>query len=67
MALSVRITPAGLYEATASPPHVAVPWSTTTPIPARQLVDELLARGCHQQDIGDALCAQDPNWRESLQ
>lgn len=66
MALNIRITPNGLYEATATPPHVSSPWSTKTPIPARQLIEELSARGCHQQDIGDALYEQDPNWLTNL-
>jgi hypothetical protein len=66
MALTVTVTKQGLYEATATPPHVSSPWSTTVPIPARQLIEELSRRGCHQQDIGDALYEQDPKWVEKL-
>jgi hypothetical protein len=66
MSLVVRKTKSGLYEATATPPHVKASWSTTEPIPARQLIKELESRGCHQQDVGDALYEQDPNWVENL-
>jgi hypothetical protein len=33
---------------------------------ARALIKELQARGCHQQDIGDAMYEQDPEWVEKL-
>jgi hypothetical protein len=66
MSLDVRITPNGLYEATATSPHVRSAWSTTEPISARQLIEELTLRGCHQRDIGDALYEQDPKWVEKL-
>jgi hypothetical protein len=66
MSLEERKTPDGLYEATATPPHVKNAWSTTQPMPARRPVEELKARGCHQQDIGDALYKQDPRWVEKL-
>lgn len=67
MSLSIRMRPSGLYEATATPPHVSSAWSTKTPLPARELIDELSARGCHHQDIGDALYEQDPDWVAKLQ
>lgn len=66
MSLTVKMTSSGLYEVTATPPHVGAAWSTTEPIPVRQLVEELKTRGCHQQDIGDALYEQDMNWIEKL-
>ena len=66
MSLNVRKTDDGLYEATATPPHVKSAWSTAEPLPARRLVEELKARGCHQRDIGDALSEQDPKWLEKL-
>jgi len=31
-----------------------------------QLIEELKGLGCHQQDIGDALDAADPDWLEHL-
>jgi hypothetical protein len=64
MSLVVRKTPKGLYEATATPPHTKTAWSTAEPIPASRLIEELTARGCHQQDIGDAMYEQDQNWIE---
>jgi hypothetical protein len=66
MSLVVKKTPSGLYEATATPPHVTAAWSTAEPIAARQLIEELKARGCHQRDIGDAMSEQDQNWIENL-
>jgi hypothetical protein len=66
MSLTLRKIDDGLYEATATPPHVKTPWSTTKPIPLQKLIDELRVRGCHQQDIGDALYEQDEHWTEKL-
>jgi hypothetical protein len=66
MSLIVRKEANGLYEAKATPPHVENNWSTTEPIPARRLIEELRARGCHQTDIGDALYEQDPERLEKL-
>jgi hypothetical protein len=66
MSLTVKKASNGLYEAAATPPHVNASWSTTKPIPAKRLIEELKARGCHQQDIGDALYEQDPDWIERL-
>jgi hypothetical protein len=65
MTLSVKKISMELYEAMATPPHVNSAWSTSEPISAKQLIDELKARGCHQQDIGDALYEQDSNWIEN--
>lgn len=62
MSLTVTKTADGLYEARATPPHVKTAWSTRKPISARRLIDELKSRGCHQQDIGDVMYEQDPNW-----
>ncbi len=66
MSLVLKKTLDGLYEAMATPPHVKATWSTVEPIPARRLIEELKARGCHQQDIGDAMYEQDQNWIASL-
>jgi hypothetical protein len=54
------------YTASATPPHVREAWSTPAALPIRELIKELQARGCHQQDIGDALYEQDPRWVEKL-
>jgi len=45
-------------------PNVKAEWTTTMPLTARNLVRELLARGCHSTDIGDAMYEQDPEWIE---
>lgn len=54
------------YTASATPPHVKEPWSTASALPVRELIKELQARGCHQQDIGDVLYELDPQWVEKL-
>jgi hypothetical protein len=66
MGLSIKKLPSGLCEASATPPHVKDAWTTPEPLPARDLIKELQARGCHQQDIGDAMYEQDPSWAETL-
>jgi hypothetical protein len=66
MSLNVRKMINGLYEVKATPPHVNEAWSSSEPVSVQRLIDELKARGCHQQDIGDALYEQDPKWVEKL-
>lgn len=66
MPITVKALANDLFEAQASPPHVKSVWSTVEPISARKLVAELKSRGAHQQDIGDAMYEQDPNWIEKL-
>jgi hypothetical protein len=66
MALTITKLPSGLYEASATPPHVKGSWTTPEPMPARRLIEELQERGCHQQDIGDAMYEQDPDWLKKL-
>jgi hypothetical protein len=43
-------------------PAVNAEWSTPQPMSSNRLIDELLKRGAHQTDIGDAFYAADPNW-----
>ena len=43
-------------------PAVVAPWSTPEPMPVDQIIKELLCRGAHQVDIGDAFKAADPHW-----
>jgi hypothetical protein len=43
-------------------PAVKAGWSSSEPMSADQLVQELLKRGAHQTDIGDALYQADPDW-----
>lgn len=64
--LSIKKVGDRKYMASATPPHVTTPWTTDRPMPARELVKELEALGCHQQDVGDALYEQDPLWLEKL-
>jgi hypothetical protein len=66
MGLSVKKLPNGLYEASLTPPYVKVAWTTPNPLPARDLVTELQARGCYQQDVTDAMYEQDPDWIKKL-
>jgi hypothetical protein len=66
MGLSIRKLPSGLYEASATPPHVKKAWTTPEPLTARDLINELQVRGCHQHDVGDAMYEQDPGWVEKL-
>ncbi len=56
------------YVAEVTPPHGGgTPWSTSAPVSARELVQELTRRGCHQTDIGDAFYEADPAWILKLQ
>jgi hypothetical protein len=64
MGIKIERLPNGLYEASATPPHAKAPWTASRPLPDRELVKELQARGCHPQDIGDAMYEQDPKWVE---
>jgi hypothetical protein len=48
-------------------PAVKEAWSTNEALTGLQLTNELVARGCHQVDIGDAMYEQDPLWVEKLQ
>lgn len=52
-----------LYAAKVTPPHGGdAVWESGAAEPVDDLVAELLSRGCHQTDIGDALYAADPEW-----
>jgi len=66
MSLTIKKLSNGLYKASASSPHLKISWATLQPIQARALIKELQERGCHQQDIGDAMYEQDPEWVEKL-
>ncbi len=43
-------------------PAVKAEWSTPEPMGIDQVIEELLKRGAHQTDIGDAFYAADPTW-----
>jgi hypothetical protein len=65
--ITVSRHPDGRYAARITPPHGDVePWASPGPLPLRELIDALRERGCHQQDIGDALYAVDPDWVSHL-
>jgi hypothetical protein len=69
--MTIRIKKAGdaLYSAALTLPDmpaVKAGWSTPAPMGADQLVEELLTRGAHQTDIGDAFCQADPDWLGNL-
>lgn len=66
VSLNIKMVGNNLYEVNASPPHVKAAWSSERPMSARMLIEELRSRGCHQQDIGDAMYEQDPGWIEKL-
>jgi hypothetical protein len=46
-------------------PAVTAEWSTPFPMRVDQLIEELVKRGAHQIDIGDAFYAADPHWRSN--
>ena len=65
MSIRVDKVSGDLYMATLTlpdVPNVKEAWSTIEPLDADQLWQELLARGAHQTDIGDAFYEADPNW-----
>jgi len=62
MAIRVTKISEALYTATATPPHVGEPWSTGEPLRMHQLCEQLLARGVHQVDVGDAINDADREW-----
>ncbi len=54
-----------LYNVHATPPHVREEWVTPDPIDRRAVIGELISRGAHQTDVGDALYEAHPNWLSS--
>lgn len=56
------------YVADVTPPHCrGIRWSTAGPMGANELIHQLLDRGCHQTDIGDAFYAADDAWLLKLE
>ena len=65
MAIKITKVAHKLYTATLSVPDVpgvSAPWSTEQPLNAEELINELMKRGAHQTDVGDAFYAADPDW-----
>jgi hypothetical protein len=62
--MTIRITRVrDTYVAEVTPPHGGDrAWTTTEPLRARELIEELSRRGCHQTDIGDAFYEADEAW-----
>ncbi len=64
MAIRIKMVTNALYTAELSVPDmpaVKEPWSTPEPMSIDQIISELLNRGAHQTDIGDAFKAADPD------
>jgi hypothetical protein len=63
--IKIKKVPTALYSAELTLPDmlaVNAEWSTPQPMSADELIEELLRRGAHQTDIGDAFYTADPNW-----
>jgi hypothetical protein len=64
--MAIKITKVGdsRYLAQLLPdiPAITSEWSTPEPMDRDQLIQELLKRGEHQTDIGDAFYRADPDW-----
>ncbi len=60
MAIKIKKHESG-FTAEVTPPHCNQShWKSETPLPIDELIEKLLQLGCHQTDIGDAICEVDP-------
>jgi hypothetical protein len=66
MAIKIERVDDDLYCVSASPPEASEIWSPPERMTGREATKGLIAKGCHQQDVGDAMYAADPNWVEKL-
>lgn len=55
------------YRAEVTPPHGGGDLWSSPALSADELIKELLARGCHETDIGDAFYEADPGWLERVE
>jgi hypothetical protein len=65
MAIRIKKVTEAMYDAELTlpdMPSVKTEWRAPGPMSADQIVEELLSRGAHQTDIGDAFYAADPQW-----
>jgi hypothetical protein len=65
MAIRIKKVSEDLYSAELTLPDIQAvqdEWSTPQPMSSDQLIEELLKRGAHQTDIGDAFYTADPSW-----
>ncbi|MGH9589313.1 MAG: hypothetical protein ACRD25_02915 [Terracidiphilus sp.] len=66
MAIKITKVGEGLYSAELTVPDmpsVEAEWRTREPMGAHPIIEELLRRGEHQTDIGDAFYEADPDWQ----
>lgn len=66
MALKIVKVSDDLYSVIATPPDVNEEWSPPKPLRGRRLSCELIERGAHQGDVGDAMYEADPDWIRKL-
>lgn len=66
MSLKIEKIADDLYLVSASPPDADLVWLPEEPLTGHQVTRGLLERGCHQQDIGDAMNDADPDWIKKL-
>ena len=62
MSITVTKVSEAFYRVSATPPHVNEPWSAPEPLRMHELCRELIARGVHQIDAGDAVNDADRKW-----
>ena len=62
MPITVTKISEALYIVTATPPHIQEAWSTPEPLRMHRLCEELINRGMHQVDVGDAIDQADRDW-----
>jgi hypothetical protein len=62
MSIVVTKISEALYVAKATPPHVLEELSTHEPMRMHKMLEELIARGAHPTDAGDALNLAEREW-----
>ena len=65
MAITVTKISEAFYRVLATRPHVSEEWSAPEPLRMHPVCEELIARGVHQTDAGDAINEADREWLES--
>ena len=66
MPLNVRKVGGDLYVVHATPPQVQYEWFSAS-MTSREAIHELLNRGSHQNDVGDAFYAAHPHWLTQIE
>lgn len=62
MAINVSKVSEGYYTVSVTPPHADEPWTSAEPMRMNRVCEELIARGVHQVDVGDAVNEADREW-----